>query len=136
MGEQSVLIALQEIPFQHVWNSNQSSVLHCSFGLEHIDPTRQHVSCSIVVYQNNHYAQRQTLAVQDDKNELHNSLTAQLRGSPSVGGAGGGAMTLEAIRSVFRIPIEARQRLCALLDPPNARGNDWRMLARQLGVDR
>lgn len=37
---------------------------------------------------------------------------------------------------VFRLPQRLRWELCRCLDPPNARGNDWRMLAARLNVDR
>lgn len=35
-----------------------------------------------------------------------------------------------------RLPPYVKYRLCDLLDPPVARGNDWRMLAQRLSVDR
>ena len=35
-----------------------------------------------------------------------------------------------------RLPSQIRNQLCALLDTPCARGNDWRLLAQALTVDR
>jgi len=39
-------------------------------------------------------------------------------------------------RLLYRLPVEVRRQLCEVLDPPVARGNDWRMLAQRLSVDR
>lgn len=36
----------------------------------------------------------------------------------------------------FKLTRQARRELCACLDPPTTRGNDWRMLAQRLNVDR
>lgn len=37
---------------------------------------------------------------------------------------------------VFRLSRQVRKQLCQCLDPPTNRGNDWRMLAHALSVDR
>ena len=37
---------------------------------------------------------------------------------------------------VFRFNRSVRKQLCQCLDPPTSRGNDWRMLAHALSVDR
>lgn len=37
---------------------------------------------------------------------------------------------------VFRLNKQVRKQLCQCLDPPISRGNDWRMLAHALSVDR
>ncbi|KAK5645630.1 hypothetical protein RI129_004094 [Pyrocoelia pectoralis] len=37
---------------------------------------------------------------------------------------------------LFRLNRQVKKHICQCLDPPNTRGNDWRMLAHALSVDR
>uniref|UniRef100_A0A1I8JNB5 C-type lectin domain-containing protein n=1 Tax=Macrostomum lignano TaxID=282301 RepID=A0A1I8JNB5_9PLAT len=59
----------QEVPFGHVWSSHQAGGLHCGFSLEHVDPTRQSVSCKIVIYQSRYYNCRQVVHIVSSKND-------------------------------------------------------------------
>lgn len=58
---------------------------------------------------------------------LHDTTTMGSGG----GGGGGGAAEV-----AFKLTRQAKRELCACLDPPTTRGNDWRMLAQRLHVDR
>ena len=65
------------------------------------------------------------------------SLTVSSNGSASGHSSAATALTtLDPKAPVFRLPTPIRRQLCQLLDPPNARCNDWRMLAQRLSVDR
>jgi len=45
-------------------------------------------------------------------------------------------VTLEPAGPAFKLPRGLRKHLSQVLDQPNTRGNDWRMLAQKLGMDR
>ncbi|XP_062598853.1 netrin receptor UNC5B-like isoform X1 [Saccostrea cucullata] len=134
----------QEIPFQHIWSGNQNH-LHCSFSLELVEGTSPDVSCKIQVYQKAILNNRQVLNIHNNfnKEKLPSCSTpsSTLKGRTSTvttnSSSGFSSMlTLEPHPSNFRLPSHIRHQLCMLLDQPNARGNDWRMLAQALTVDR
>ncbi|CAH8670168.1 unnamed protein product [Dicrocoelium dendriticum] len=54
----------QEIPFRHVWNRDQSALLHCSFTLEYLGPAYVGGCCTITVHQEGVYDQHAALCVQ------------------------------------------------------------------------
>ncbi|XP_076459267.1 netrin receptor UNC5C-like isoform X2 [Babylonia areolata] len=136
----------QEIPFRHIWSGNQNT-LHCSFSLELVERDSGQLSCKIQVFQKGVMANRQVMHVS----------TSFTQGDPLRGGVGGGAPSLcgttttattassSGVSSLVtphppvygsRLPSHTRSQLCQLLDPPSVRGNDWRMLAQALKLDR
>ncbi|XP_069123995.1 netrin receptor UNC5C-like [Argopecten irradians] len=133
----------QEIPFQHIWSGTQNN-LHCSFSLELVDRAYHKVSCKIQVYQKAILSNRQVLNISNNFKEKPVSCStpsSTLKGRSSTvttnSSSGFSSMvTLDPQGQNFRLPTHIRTRLCMLLDPPNARGNDWRMLAQALTVDR
>ena len=133
----------QEIPFQHIWSGNQNN-LHCSFSLEMMERGLNKVSCKIQVYQKAILSNRQVLNIFNNFKEKSVPLqtpSSTLKGRSSTvttnSSSGFSSMvTLDPAANNFRLPSHIRYQLCLLLDPPNARGNDWRMLAQALTVDR
>lgn len=131
----------QEIPFQHVWNSTQNH-LHCSFTLERTDQLATNVSFRVLASQKGCQTHRQMFRVHADlsTDSSNSSLTAsspggkQCRTVTSTSGCGSSVTTCES--APFRFSRSVRKQLCQCLDPPNARSNDWRMLAQKLNVDR
>ncbi|KAL5018398.1 hypothetical protein ScPMuIL_004120 [Solemya velum] len=144
MGWRSKLAAnYQEIPFRHIWSGNQNN-LHCSFSLELLDRETHRISCKIQVYQKAILNNRQMLNISCNFKEKMPSCStpcSTLKGrstTVSTGSSSGvsSLVMLDPSVHVFRLPQHIRNQLCMLLDPPNSRGNDWRMLAQALTVDR
>ncbi|PAA87412.1 hypothetical protein BOX15_Mlig028400g2 [Macrostomum lignano] len=130
----------QEVPFGHVWSSHQAGGLHCGFSLEHVDPTRQSVSCKIVIYQSRYYNCRQVVHIVSSKNDLP---CVNHEGSPACPTS---AMLdpsrlglhVDPTPTVFRLPPRLRRAVCQLLDAPSPRGggHDWLTLSRMMGIER
>ncbi|GFO23590.1 netrin receptor unc5c [Plakobranchus ocellatus] len=141
----------QEIPFRHIWSGNQNN-LHCSFSLELLDRSVSKIACKIQVYQKAILSNRQTLlincnlkdnvssnlmAANGGNNTLVKQRSSTVNSAASPTSSGFHSMvTVDPSEQVFRLPSYIKAQLCMLLDPPNARGNDWRMLAQALTVDR
>nr|KAG5709521.1 hypothetical protein BaRGS_023203 [Batillaria attramentaria] len=148
VGWRSKLAAnYQEIPFRHIWSGNQNN-LHCSFSLELMERSQSRLACKIQVYQKGMLQNRQVLHINTNFKEKAVPLQSGASGTMkqrsstvttnSTNSSSGfsSMITLDPSAQVFRLPPHIRSQLCMLLDPPNARGNDWRMLAQALTVDR
>ncbi|XP_063821134.1 netrin receptor UNC5B-like isoform X1 [Ostrinia nubilalis] len=152
-------IGYQEIPFNHVWSSNYNA-LHCSFVLERTHDC-DNIDFSISACQRTNPSYKQTFRIsledvrsrsprgrspraesQRSFNITENLLEARMCRSEEGGDAKRSVTVSEAGvtecagEGPFKLSARIKRQLCAILDPPNARGNDWRALASRLGVDR
>ncbi|XP_072940958.1 netrin receptor UNC5B-like isoform X2 [Epargyreus clarus] len=153
-------IAYQEIPFNHVWTSHYNA-LHCSFGVERThDCDNIDFAISVCQRTNPSYKQTFRISVEDTRsrsprgrspraesqrsfNITENLLEARMcRSEEGSDGSAKRNVTVnetgvnECAEGPFKLNARIKRQLCAILDPPNARGNDWRALASRLGVDR
>ncbi|MEQ2174082.1 hypothetical protein GOODEAATRI_004129 [Goodea atripinnis] len=103
----SKLLAKYQIPFYHIWSGSQRP-LHCAFSLERASLAVSQLACKICVRQVE--GEGQIFQLRTDIQEV----------GPYA----------------FRLPNSIRQKICASLDAPSARGCDWRLLAHSLGFDR
>lgn len=129
----------QKIPFSHVWNN--SLALHCAFALQRIDHeassglklevnARQRQGGEVIATHVAPFLPIDTLSVIDEYSD--NSLR-----SVTISEKGISACIQSDNETVaFKLTRQAKRELCACLDPPTSRGNDWRMLAHCLKVDR
>ena len=127
----------QKIPFSHVWNNG--SALHCAFSLENTDQecpglrieisARQRLGGEVSVIHVTPFMpiDRPPLNIIDEYSEGSiKSVTVSDKGVNTCS---------QDTDTVFRLSKNTKRDLCSCLDPPTARGNDWRMLAQKLGVD-
>lgn len=151
-------IGFQEIPFNHVWSCNYNA-LHCSFTLERTHEADT-LDFSISACQRSNPSYKQTFRVSLDdirsrsprgrsprtESQRSFNITENLldsRISRSEEGDSKRSVTVSDIgvnecanETPFKLNARIKRQLCGILDPPNARGNDWRALATRLGVDR
>ncbi|CAL4079276.1 unnamed protein product [Meganyctiphanes norvegica] len=130
----------QELSFESVWCAGTEAV-SSRFCLEREEGTTSvALSCRVVAQQKGQPNNRQVIRINTDF--PYAPVTASpahptLRTSTVTTSSGCSSLvTLTPEPNTFRLPHRLRSELCRCLDPPNARGNDWRMLAARLNVDR
>lgn len=129
----------QKIPFSHVWNN--SLALHCTFSLQRVEhesapglklevTARQRQGGEVTATHVAPFLPIDSLSVIDEysDNSLR-SIAISEKGITS-------CMPSDNDTVAFKLTRQAKRELCACLDPPTSRGNDWRMLAHRLKVDR
>uniref|UniRef100_A0A8C7MXV4 Netrin receptor UNC5 n=1 Tax=Oncorhynchus kisutch TaxID=8019 RepID=A0A8C7MXV4_ONCKI len=104
-----LLAKYQEIPFYHIWSGGQR-LLHCTFSLER--------------------------GREGQIFQLHTDIQETLSPCSSLPSGGTCLSSSQVGPYAFRLPTSIRQKICASLDAPSARGCDWRLLAHSLGFDR
>uniref|UniRef100_A0A3P9A7J1 Netrin receptor UNC5 n=1 Tax=Esox lucius TaxID=8010 RepID=A0A3P9A7J1_ESOLU len=110
-----LLAKYQEIPFYHIWSGSQQP-LYCTFSLERGSLAVSQLTCKICVRQ---------VEGEGQIFQLHTDIQEVTGEGVTIVGS-----------YAFRLPTSIRQKICASLDAPSARGCDWRMLAHSLGFDR
>ncbi|KAI4478857.1 hypothetical protein M0804_011603 [Polistes exclamans] len=129
----------QEVPYRRVWSSSRSSI-YLSFRIEKIVGDVR-LSFEFRACQRGFEDQGLLLRIDLDLAKRGNNVLAKksngkVESSIIMRGKNSTRSTESVVSRPFRFSKTLRKQLCQCLDPPSARGNDWRMLAQRLQVDR
>ncbi|KAL2739406.1 netrin receptor UNC5B-like isoform X1 [Vespula maculifrons] len=128
----------QEVPYRRIWSSSRSSIC-LSFRIEKIVGDIR-LSFEFRACQRGFEDQGLLLRIDLDLAKRGNILAKKTNGkvesSIILRGKNSTRSTESVVSRPFRFSKTLRKQLCQCLDPPSARGNDWRMLAQRLQVDR
>ncbi|KAJ6643789.1 Netrin receptor unc-5 [Pseudolycoriella hygida] len=126
----------QTIPFSHVWNNGMA--LHCAFTIERSEQDSHGLRIDVSARQRQggevtatHFTPSLLPFDLPTVDEMYSDGSVK-----SVTVSNKGVNTVQDTEVAFKLTRQAKRELCSCLDPPTNRGNDWRMLAQKLGVDR
>ncbi|KAG7176925.1 Netrin receptor UNC5C-like, partial [Homarus americanus] len=129
----------KEISFETLWGAKNDPV-SASFTLERTEGSSAPLACRMVSQQKGSSTHRQVIRINSDFPYAPVTASpAHIAPRTSTVTSSSGCSSLVELTpepGAFRLPQRLRWELCRCLDPPNARGNDWRMLAARLNVDR
>ncbi|XP_071567387.1 netrin receptor UNC5B [Temnothorax nylanderi] len=128
----------QEVPYRRVWASSRISIRR-SFRIEKVVGDLR-LGFELRVCQRGFEDQGLLLRIDLDLVKRSN-MSGKRNGNKTessvvLRGKNSARSTESVIPRPFRFSKTLRKQLCQCLDPPSARGNDWRMLAQRLQVDR
>ncbi|KAK2720439.1 netrin receptor UNC5C-like isoform X1 [Artemia franciscana] len=126
----------QEIPFELIWCSQQT--VYSTFAIIKRSSQTSELSCTISAKQS---LQCQTLIriSRSDLRKIATQSPVPKRWLNSVVNSSRNQISTviqENYNQPFRLPISVKRQLSLSLDPPNARGSDWRLLAEELKFQR
>ncbi|XP_076280756.1 netrin receptor UNC5C [Lasioglossum baleicum] len=134
---ESGFVERQEIPHRRIWSSTRTSIRR-SFRIEKtVGETR--LSFELRACQCGFEEHALFLRIDLDfmkRNGSSGKRSAKTESSIVLRGKNSARSTESVLPRPFRFSKTLRKQLCQCLDPPSARGNDWRMLAQRLQVDR
>ncbi|KAH0952897.1 hypothetical protein HN011_005758 [Eciton burchellii] len=128
----------QEVPYRRIWGSSKISIRR-AFRIEKVVADLR-LAFELRVCQRGFEDQNLLLKIDLDLVK-RNNMSGKRNGNKTdssvvLRGKNSTRSTESVIPRPFRFSKTLRKQLCQCLDPPSARGNDWRMLAQRLQVDR
>ncbi|XP_078039879.1 netrin receptor UNC5C [Augochlora pura] len=134
---ESGFVERQEVPHRRIWSSSRTSIRR-SFRIEKtVGETR--LSFELRACQCGFEEHALFMRVDLDfvkRNSSAGKRSTKTESSVVLRGKNSARSTESVLPRPFRFSKTLRKQLCQCLDPPSARGNDWRMLAQRLQVDR